>query len=482
MDDNLKEWLGSGLKMKRWLILTLIGTIMIGYGFARILSQEVSEIRDILIAAVSFIVGFVFVVVSFIMAERRLLQAIAESTATSNKTVNLKKLLFDKRMLDKNIKIAVIGGGAGLSNLLKGLKYFSNNITAIVSVAGRGSNDEIMTRDFGILPPEDIRQSLIALSSSEEKMQELMGYRFKKGNLAGQNFGNLLIAAMNDICDQNFAKAIQDTAEVLSVTGKVLPVTLDKIKLGAILRDGTRVVGESDIINKVIERNVGIEKVFLQPERCEPAPEVIRSIKEADLIVIGPGSLYTGIIPSLLIKEVSDEVKKSKAIKIFVSNIMSERGQTDNYKVSDLINAIHEHIGKGVMQYCLANESNIMPEYVRRYNQEGADVLDVDKSEIRNTGVELIIEDYVQTDDSGYIRHDPNKLAKSIMKIVCDNMDIAADKKALEVYMIKSRLKNMNKKNKKKSILFRDVKIISTTKSKKKKNNNNVVPIVGQKK
>ncbi|MBR4110820.1 MAG: uridine diphosphate-N-acetylglucosamine-binding protein YvcK [Clostridia bacterium] len=482
MNDNLKEWMGSGLKMKRWLLLTLIGTGLIGYGFAKVMSSEVSDVKDIITAAALFIIGFACVTISFIMAERRVLQAIAESTTTSSKTVNLKKLLFDKRMLDKNIKIAVIGGGAGLANLLKGLKYFSNNITAIVSVASNGNNEETMTRDFGILPPGDLRQSLIALSSSEEKMKELMGYKFKKGSVAGQNFGNLLLAAMNDICDQNFAKAIQDTSEVLSVTGKVLPVTLDNVKLGAILRDGTRVIGENDIINKVIERNVAIEKVFLQPERCAPAPDVIRSIKEADLIVIGPGSLYTGIIPSLLIKEISDEVKKSKAIKMFVSNIMSERGQTDNYKVSDLINAIHEHIGKGVMQYCLANESNIMPEYIRRYNQEGADVLEVDKNEIKNTGVELIIEDYAQTDDKGYIRHDPNKLAKSIMKIVCDNMDIAADKKALEVYMIKSKLKNMNKKNKKKSILFRDVKVITNTKKTKKKSGYDNVPIVGQKK
>lgn len=481
MNDNVKEWFGSRLKMKRWWILTLIGTCLIAYGFAKVMSTEISDLKEVLIAILAFVGGFVSVTISFFMAERTLLKAIAESTATSTRTVNLKKLLYDKRMLDKNIKIAVIGGGAGLANLLKGLKFFSNNITAIVSVMSNGNSEEIMTRDFGILPPSDLRQSLIALSSSEQKMQDIMEYKFKKGSLAGQNFGNLLLAAMNDICNQNFAQAIQDTSEVLSVTGKVLPVTLNKVKLGAILRDGTRVLGENDIVNKVVEKEIPIEKVFLQPERCEPAPEVIRSIKEADLIIIGPGSLYTGIIPSLLIKEISDEVKKSKAIKIFVSNIMSERGQTDNYKVSDLINAIHEHIGKGVMQYCLANDSNIMPEYVRRYNKEGSDVLEVDKNEIRNTGVELIVEDYAKTDEKGYIRHDSDKLAKSIMKIVCDNLDIAADKKALEVYMIKSKLKSMEKRNKKKSILFRDVKVISTTKKKRTKTSNNI-PIVGQKK
>ena len=266
MNDNVKEWFGSRLKMKRWWILTLIGTCLIAYGFAKVMSTEISDLKEVLIAILAFVGGFVSVTISFFMAERTLLKAIAESTATSTRTVNLKKLLYDKRMLDKNIKIAVIGGGAGLANLLKGLKFFSNNITAIVSVMSNGNSEEIMTRDFGILPPSDLRQSLIALSSSEQKMQDIMEYKFKKGSLAGQNFGNLLLAAMNDICNQNFAQAIQDTSEVLSVTGKVLPVTLNKVKLGAILRDGTRVLGENDIVNKVVEKEIPIEKVFLQPE------------------------------------------------------------------------------------------------------------------------------------------------------------------------------------------------------------------------
>ena len=166
-----------------------------------------------------------------------------------------------------------------------------------------------MTSELGILPPKDIRQSIIALSSSEEKMKNLMKYTFKNGNLKGQNFANLLLAAMNDICDNNFAKAIKDTSEVLSVTGKVLPVTLDRVNIGAILKDGTRVIGEESIIDKVIERHSPIEKIFLQPSVVEPAPEVIQSIKNADLIVIGPGSLYTGILPDILLKEVADSIK-----------------------------------------------------------------------------------------------------------------------------------------------------------------------------
>ena len=208
------------------------------------------------------------------------------------------------------------------------------------------------------------------------------------------------------------------------------------------------------------------QKIFLQPSACEPAPGVIKSIKEADLIVIGPGSLYTGIIPNMLLKEIADAVKRSEALKIFVSNIMTEPGQTDNYKVSDLINAIHEHVGKGVMDYCLVNESDIMPEYIRRYNEEGSELLELDKTGIKATGVRVVISDLATADDKGYIRHDPRKLGKAIMTIVCDNMDIRTDKRAFEAYMIKSKLNNSKKK--KKSILFQPLKVVNTTKRKGK--------------
>ena len=184
------------------------------------------------------------------------------------------------------------------------------------------------------------------------------------------------------------------------------------------------------------------------------------------MIVIGPGNLYTGIIPNMLLKEVADAIKRSEALKIFVSNIMTEPGQTDNYKVSDLVNAIHEHVGKGVMEYCIVNESDIMPEYVRRYNEEGSDLLEADKSAMKATGIKFVTCDLATTDDKGYIRHNPKKLGKAIMTIVCDNMDLRHDKRAFEAYMIKSKMNNTKKK--KKSILFQPVKVVKTTKRKGK--------------
>ncbi len=483
MDNNYSEWFGSGLKIKRWLLLLVIGTLLLGYGFANILVLETMEISKIIIITVSFVLGISSIVTGFIMAQRRILQAVAEANAGMNpRSLNVKKLVYDKQMLDKSLKIVVIGGDSGLATVLRGIKLFSNNITAIVATATGVMNQDLVAKEFGILPPNDLRQSLVALSNKEKVMEELMQYKFKKGNLKGYSFGNLLLVAMNDICDGNFAKAIQDTSKVLSITGKVLPASLDKTTIGAVLTDGTRILGEDNVTN---ENKAPIEKIFLTPEKCTPAPGVITSIKEADVIIISPGSLYTGIIPNLLIREVADEIKKSKATKIMVSNIMTEPGETDNYKVSDYINAIHDHVGKGIIEYVIANDSDIMPEYVRRYNEIGSDIVEIDKNNIKPTGVTLVVDDFAKIDERGMIRHDQEKLARVIMKIVCDNMDLTKSRQSLEYFTIKSKIKKMSRKKKKRNILFRDVKVVRNT-NKKNKNNKKEeytdVPVVGQRK
>lgn len=479
MDNNYSEWFGSGLKIKRWLFLIILGTLLLGYGIANILVLETLEISKLLVIMLSFIFGISSVVAGFIMAQRRILQAVAESNAGMNqRNLNVKKLVYDKKMFDKSMKIVVVGGGSGLSTILRGLKTFSSNITAIVTTATGVTNQDTVAKEFGILPPNDLRQSLVALSNKETIMEDLMQYRFKRGNLKGYNFGNLLLVAMNDICNGNFAKAIQDTSKVLSITGKVLPATLDEVNIGAILTDGTRLIGESNISQT---KSSPIEKVFLKPEKCTPAPGVISSIKEADVIIIGPGSLYTGIIPNLLIKEITDEIKKSKATKIMISNIMTEPGETDNYKASDYINAIHDHVGKGIMQYFIASDSDIMPEYIRRYNESGSDVVEIDRNNIKPTGVSLVVGDFAKVDDKGFIRHDQDKLSKAVMKIVCDNMDLTNARQTLEYFTIKSKIKK-SKKRKKKSVLFRDVKIVNNIKTKKNDKDYSDVPVVGQRK
>ncbi|MBQ9267612.1 MAG: YvcK family protein [Clostridia bacterium] len=481
MSNNFLEWFGSGLRIKRWIFLVVLGTVLLAYGFASILTLETMEVSRLIVIGFAFVLGIAAIVTGFIMAQRRILQAVAEANVGMNpRNLNIKKLVYDKRMLDKSVKIVVIGGGTGLSTILRGLKSFSNNITAIVTTATSSIKQDLVAKEFGILAPNDLRQSLVALSNKENVMEELMQYQFKNGNLKGYSFGNLLLVAMNDICEGNFAKAIQDTSKVLSITGRVLPATLDATNIGAVLTDGTRVLGEENISQ--IKKSP-IEKIFLSPERCTPAPGVISSIKEADVIIIGPGSLYTGIIPNLLIREIADEVKKSNATKIMISNIMTEPGETDNFKVSDCITAIYDHVGKGVIDYCIANDSDIMPEYVRRYNSEGADIMEIDKNNIKAKGVNLVVDDFAVIDEKGNIRHDPDKLANAVMKIVCDNMDLTNSKQALEYHTIKAKIKKMRRRKKKKSILFNDVKIVANgKKSKGSRPEQTEIPIVGQKK
>lgn len=456
--NNLGEWFGSGLKIKRWLILVLIGTIVLSYGFANLKLATQLNFQSIIVTMLYFVIGIFLIVMGFLMTQRRILQAVAESSVSSNtRNLNLKKLLFDKKTLDKSIKVVVIGQGDGMAALLNGMKLFSNNITAIVSTI----EDDSTSKQVEIT---EIKRAMVALAeNSEKELEKFMDYNSRYG----VDMGSMMFESMMDIHDNNFSKAVCSLSDVIAMSGKVLPATLDKVSMGAVLSDNSRVHGQKEMIEKVIQKKLPIEKIFLTPERCTPAPNVIKSIKEADLIIIGPGSLYTGILPILLIREIADEIKKSKATKIFVSNIMTEHGQTDNYSLSEHINALHEHAGKGIVDYCIASDSDIMPEYIRMYNQNGSDIIDIDKSRVKNTGVRLVVKDMSVVGEKGKIRHDSIKLAKEIIDIMCHNMDLASDKQALEYYNIKTKLKNVNSKKKKKNVLFRNLKVISKGSKKK---------------
>ena len=462
--SGIGEWFGSGLKMKKWLFLVLVGTGMLSYSIAQILTNQALEIYNSIIYALMFIFGFVAIIIGFMMAQRRILQAIAEYNANQNtRNLNIKRLLYDKKMLDRNIKIVAIGDGAGLSAVLKGLKIFSNNITAIVSVIGKNNNSSNSNIDIN-----GIKKAMIALAEKESEMSNFLNYKVYDNNSNAISNGDVFINLVTNMHNGNLSYAISHMSKILAIKGNIVPATLDKVDLGALLNDGTRVVGRNELIFKIAERKSPIEKLFLIPERCEPAQDVIRSIKEADVIIIGPGSLYMGILPILLIREIADAIKKSKANKIFISNIMTEPNQTDNYSVSDYIHVIEEHIGKGLFDYCIVSDSDIMPEYIRRYNKDGSDLVDIDKNILKNMDVNLIIDDLSVVDETNSIHHDPLKLAKAIMKIVCENMDVKDNQATLDYYTARSKMKGMNKK-KNKNILFRDVKLIMPKKNRMKK-------------
>ena len=275
-----------------------------------------------------------------------------------NDNNKLNKKIYDKKFLSLGPKVVVIGGGTGLSVLLRGLKLFTSNITAIVTVADDGGSSGKLREDLGMLPPGDIRNCILALADMEPTLEQLLQHRFEEGNLKGQNFGNLLIASMNDISN-NFEEAIKKISDVLAVTGKVLPVTLKDITLYARLKNGIIVKGESNIPIKSLELNSPVESIFIKPKDAKAVKEATDAIDDADLVLLGPGSLYTSVIPNLLVKNIKESLNRTEALKVYISNVMTQPGETDNYTVYEHVDALLRHWQDASIDYVIANTGEI---------------------------------------------------------------------------------------------------------------------------
>jgi len=357
---------------------------------------------------------------------------------------SLKDIFLGKGIFSGGPRVVAIGGGTGLSVLLRGLKKYTSNITAIVTVSDDGGGSGALREDMGILPPGDIRNCIVALANTEPIMEQLMQYRFSEGKLKGQSFGNLFIAAMNDICG-SFDGAIKEVSNVLAVTGKVLPVTLENVVLYAELEDGTVIKGESQIPIKQQAINKKIKKVFIKPANCKPLPEALKAIQEADVIILGPGSLYTSIIPNLLVKNMARAINNSEAIKIYVSNIMTQQGETIGYSLSDHLKALNEHADKLVIDYAIANTGRVPETLIEKYKTENAAPVVIDYDIINDMGIKLIKGNFVSV-DKGYLRHDYEELARKIFKLVNEEKLQKDKKRLLDYYFISGKLKK-DKKN-----------------------------------
>ena len=310
-------------------------------------------------------------------------------------------------------KIAAIGGGHGLSNLLRGLKEYTPNISAIVTVADDGGGSGMLRQDLGMPPPGDIRNCCEALANTESVLKDLMHYRFTEGALAGQSFGNLLLAALNGI-SPSFDAAVARMSQVLAITGRVLPVTTANVRLEAIFENGASVVGES-VISKYKKRvDCRISHVRLLPENPKALPAALKAIKEAELIVLGPGSLYTSVIPNLLVDGIVKAVRRSKAMKIYVCNVMTEDGETEHYTVADHIAAIFEHSAPGLFPLCLVSSSRIPKTVAARYALEGAAPIVLDAERCQKLGVEVVSRP-LSTVREGRVSHHFQRLAREIL-------------------------------------------------------------------
>lgn len=357
--------------------------------------------------------------------------------------VNIKSLIFNRKVYDEGPKIVVIGGGQGLNTVIEGLRKYTNNITAIVTMSDYGNLPTESRKALDALPLGDIKGSIIAMSDKEDLMRELMNLNFHNERLRGLNFGDIYLTAMNELYG-NISEAIQKSTEVLNINGRVLPVTLDEIMICAELTDGT-VVEKKDKIPEMVSKKVEvINRIFINPTNCKPAPGVIEAIQEAEAIIIGPGSLYTNVLPNLLVKKVSKAIKDSKAIKMYVSNIMTEFGQTDNYTLADHIKAIQDHVGKGVFDYCLVDTGEVVPEYVRRYNKEGSEIVEANITKAADFGVKILQRD-MSCIKNDKIRHNASMIATTVIELICNELKFKDQQNGTEFLLLNSILKEDKK-------------------------------------
>lgn len=309
-------------------------------------------------------------------------------------------------------KVVVIGGGTGLSVLLKGLKRYTSNLTAVVTVSDDGGSSGRLRAELGVLPPGDIRNCLVALAETETLMDKVFQHRFNQaGSLQGHNLGNLLLVAMTEITG-DFSTAIKEVSKVLKVRGKVVPATLEHVVLGAHMKDGILVYGETSIRNYEEE----IDRLFLVPEICMPVPETLDEIMTADAVILGPGSLYSSIIPNLLVNGIEEALVKSKAVKVYVSNIMTEHGETDNFNAYDHLRVIMDYVQPSAINYIIVNSGMVDEQRLQRYQKEKAVPVLADRNQIEDIGISVIKADLISDCDLAW--HNPDKLARVIMRII----------------------------------------------------------------
>ena len=445
--NGFMQWFKSSSKMKRWMFLILIGILLACYGLAKILVMKEISFVDVGEVVLIFVVGFVSIVLGLIFLNKRTLEVLIEATderMENKNNVNVKSLIFNKTVYDKGPNIVVIGGGTGLNTVLSGLKNYTNNLTAIVTISDYGEMATNSRRELNVMPLGDVKDSIVSLANKDEEMKKLLNYQFNKGRLTGLNFSDIYFSAMKEI-NGNFEDSIIKSNEVLNMIGKVIPVTLEEMKIIAELANGYVVEEKSRIPEVVSDKITKINRILISPSNCKPAPGVVEAIKNADCIVIGPGSLYTNVIPNLLVNGVTKAIKESTAIKVYVSNIMTEPGQTDNYSVSDHLNAIIEHCGPGVVDYCIYDTGEIIPEFIKKYNLEGQDLVEQDIEKVK--GIKFLQRNLSMIKDD-LIRHDPSLVAASIIELICDDLKYQDKQNDPQYLMLNTKLREEKRINK----------------------------------
>ncbi len=422
--SNLVKWLYPGLHVKRWVVGLLAGTALIAGGMALALRRQLLELSNRLVEFLLLKTGLLVEtswfgvavllagVVLLALALVKLFKSIVEVLHPGGGG-QLADLLVRHRFLARGEELVALGGGTGLSTLLRGIKEYTRNISAVVTVADDGGSTGRLRRDFGILAPGDIRNCLAALADAEPEMMKLLQYRFDETSpeLKGHALGNLLITAMTNV-QGNFYEAIEQMGKVLAIRGRVLPSTLENVTLVGELLNGERVVGESNIPKAAYP----VRRVWLEPERPPAAPRVLETLQSAVGIVVGPGSLFTSLLPNLVVEGVSEAIRESGAVRILICNVMTQPGESDGFTASDHLKALYAHTGPGLFDYLLLNSAEPPKEVLERYEAAGSELVLNDFDEIRALGVEPVARPLIQVTD--VIRHDPVKLAEAVFDLL----------------------------------------------------------------
>jgi uncharacterized cofD-like protein len=446
------KWLTPGLRVKRWMLLIPIGLFPVLLGVVILMQQQAIGLFDLLsnllgratglrldepnvyipIGGILILLGLTVVLAASIGVVRNIVSVVSPE----QELYDLPDVIQKKRTLSQGPRIVVIGGGTGLSTLLRGLKRHTANLTAVVTMTDDGGSSGLLQRQMagGMLPPGDIRNCLVALADAEPLMQELFQYRFEtkddQDGLSGHSFGNLLIAAMANITG-DFEQAIEKTSSILAIRGRVLPSTVESVLLVGEMADGREVTGETSIAHDPS----AISNIKLCPEAPKPLPVVIEAISTADVIVMGPGSVFTSVIPNLLVREIAEAVAASRAPKVYVCNVMTQPGETDGYAASDHVKAIQDHVlkhhlpeGERVIDYVLMNTARPSDEeLLARYKKTGSQFVEPDAAEITALGYKPISGNFIS--ESAVVRHDPEKIAKAILGVWSERYTFGKQKK-----------------------------------------------------
>lgn len=410
-------WLMPGLQVKRWFALIFVGTALMSVGILILFDikpiyytmQFISTIANT-ISTEWLAFGIVMIGAAiFFKGWQKTNLSILDLDEDRNNDVLLENL-YRRRKLNRGPRVVTVGGGTGLSMLLSGVKNITNNLTAVVTVGDDGGSSGRLRESMGILPPGDIRHCITALADDEDLVTKLFKYRFKNGEgLEGHSFGNLFLTALCAITG-DMVSAVKASSNVLSIRGRVLPSTLDDMKLVAELEDGRIIHGESTIP----EAHGKIKRLFTEPANCKALPEVIEAIKNAELIILGPGSLYTSVTPNLLIKEIAEEIAKSNAKKIYVCNIMTQPGETDNYKVSDHLKALIQHAGSDKIVDAVLVNDYLPANLADKYQKSGSYPVLLDAPEVKKLGIKVFAKKLIEDSREGLVRHSSNRVARAV--------------------------------------------------------------------